>query len=74
MQQFIANLHLSLKKEEDALTVEAVSFIKRTYVVKEGDTWQTIAVTFYNSPDRWQEIEQLNEGPLTTNRIIIIPN
>ena len=74
LQQFIANLHLSLKKEEDALTVEAVSFIKRTYVVKEGDTWQTIAVTFYNSPDRWQEIEQLNEGPLTTNRIIIIPN
>lgn len=74
LQQFIADLHLSLKKEEDALTVEAVSFIKRTYVVKEGDTWQTIAVTFYNSPDRWQEIEQLNEGPLTANRIIIIPN
>lgn len=74
LQQFISNLHLSLKKEEDALTVEAVSFIKRTYVVKDDDTWQTIAVTFYNSPDRWQEIEQLNPGPLTANRIILIPN
>lgn len=73
VQNFINNFHLSLKKSEDSMTIQYVSFLNKTYVVQAGDTWQNIAVRFYNDYTRWQEIKDINQGELTANRIIIIP-
>ena len=47
------------------------------YLVKQGDSWQKIAVIFYNSPDNWREIPEFNDiapnVPLPVGTIIEIP-
>ncbi|MHB0995521.1 MAG: conjugal transfer protein TraF [Elusimicrobiales bacterium] len=37
---------------------------RRTYVVKDGDTLQSIASSVYGDPDRWPEIYRANAGSL----------
>lgn len=37
---------------------------RRTYVVKDGDTLQSIASAVYGDPDRWPEIYRANAGSL----------
>ncbi len=51
----------------------------RTYTVKKGDTLGSIAKKFYNSKDRWKDIEDANHNQLqgSTNlregQVLIIP-
>lgn len=37
---------------------------RRNYVVKEGDTLESIAASVYGNPDRWPEIYRANSGSL----------
>jgi hypothetical protein len=50
-----------------------------TYIVKQGDTLQSIALRAWGDPDRWTEIYQANKerikrgGAVTPGQILVIP-
>ncbi|MFA5857925.1 MAG: LysM peptidoglycan-binding domain-containing protein [Elusimicrobiota bacterium] len=50
----------------------------RTYVVRQGDTLQSIAEELYNNPQKWMEIYELNKdkiikGNITPGDVLILP-
>jgi LysM repeat protein len=51
----------------------------KTYVVKEGDTLESIAAAVYGDPDRWPEIYRANSGSVgrggevTRGQVLVLP-
>ena len=67
------NFQNQVKIAEDAIRREQVVSIRESYVVIEGDTYQSIATKFYGSVDRWEELRDFNPGELTPDTVILIP-
>lgn len=44
-----------------------------TYVVKAGDTLQTISSAVFGTPDRWREIFEANKGSIATPDSRLVP-
>ena len=60
IQNMINDFQIDLKRTEDIMRNELIVKIDQTYVVVSGDTWQSIAIRFYNNSDRWEEIKNIN--------------
>lgn len=44
-----------------------------TYVVKAGDTLQTVSSAVFGTPDRWREIFEANKGSIATPDSKLVP-
>ena len=74
-QAFSNSSQIRLKTIEDSVRAEQVQSIRESYIVVQGDTLQSISTKIYGSPDRWEEIRDVNfvEGELRENQLLLIP-
>ena len=73
---YTGRLQGDFKDYGNSVEKEGVSSIRDTYFSKEGDTLQGISTKFYNTPDRWQELKDINllgDGLLPPDSFLIIP-
>ena len=69
VQQFTKDIEDNIEREE-------ANSVEELYVVKPGDSLQSISTRFYGSFDRWNELKRVNEltsNELTTGQQLIIP-
>lgn len=68
------SLLIDFNSIERNLRQEQIAFVFRSYVTKEGDTYQSIATRFYGNWDRWQELRDTNGlGELQGGEFLLIP-